>query len=41
MNDQLKKLMVISVLSKDSCEKALTIAGDDFVKAIKLSHLFG
>lgn len=37
MNDQLRKLISISEASKDSCEKALAMAGDDFVKAIKLA----
>lgn len=37
MHDQLKKLISISEASEDSCAKALAIAGDDFVKAIKLA----
>ena len=37
MNDQLRKLISISEASEDSCEKALAMAGDDFVKAIKLA----
>ena len=37
MNEQLRKLVSISEASEDSCAKALAIAGDDFVKAIKLT----